>query len=115
LLRAASFGVLLGAAAFVVSDGSLGRTGLLLMGLSLAPVYPTLMARTPARLGAGIAQHAIGFQVSAAVLGSSLVPAFVGVLIARAGLGVIGVMTLGLSLAFLLVHELLLRAGRHDP
>jgi fucose permease len=108
LLRGASFGVVLGAAAFVVSDGSLGRAGLLLMGLSLAPVYPTLMARTPARLGTGLAQHAIGFQVSAAVLGSSLLPAFVGVLIASAGLGAISVMALGLSLAFLLVHELLL-------
>ena len=48
------------------------------------------------------------------MLGSSLVPALVGVLIARGGLGVISLMTLGFSLAFLLVHELLLRAGRHD-
>jgi fucose permease len=110
LLRAASFGVVLGAAAFVASDGPLGRAGLLLMGLGLAPVYPTLMARTPARLGAGLAQHAIGFQVSAAVLGSSLVPALVGILIASTGLGAISVMVLVLSLAFLLVHELLLRA-----
>ena len=115
LLRGTSFCVVLGAAAFAVSDGSLGRAGLLLMGISLAPVYPTLMARTPARLGAGLAQHAIGFQVSAAVLGSSLVPAFVGVLIARAGLGVISGMAVALSFAFLLVHELLLHAGRHDP
>jgi fucose permease len=110
LLRGASLGVVLGAAAFVVSDGSLGRAGLLLMGLSLAPVYPTLMARTPARLGSGLAHHAIGFQVSAAVLGSSLLPALVGILIASTGLGAISGMALGLSLAFLLVHELLLRA-----
>src|SRR5919198_3599482 len=49
LLRVASVAAAAGAAAFASSDGLPGRLGLLLVGASLAPVYPTLMARTPAR------------------------------------------------------------------
>jgi hypothetical protein len=48
--------------------------GRLLLGASLAPIFPTLMARTPARVGHGIAHHAVGFQVSAAMLVSTVVP-----------------------------------------
>jgi fucose permease len=109
LLRLASVGVLCGAISFAASDGPLGRAGLLLIGLSLAPVFPTLMARTPARVGAGTARHAVGFQVSAATLGSALLPALVGILVTSAGLGAISAAALGLALAFFATHELLLR------
>jgi fucose permease len=109
LLRWASLGALSGVLLFATSQGVTGRLGLLLIGASLAPVFPTLMARTPARLGADVARHAVGFQVSAATLGSALLPAAVGLLVAQLGLGAVGAVTLGLGLAFLIVHEGLLR------
>jgi fucose permease len=109
LLRWASLGALSGVLLFATSQGLTGRLGLLLIGASLAPVFPTLMARTPARLGADVARHAVGFQVSAATLGSALLPAAVGLLVARFGLGAVSGVTLGLGLAFLIVHEWLLR------
>jgi fucose permease len=109
LLRWASLGALSGVLLFVTSQGVTGRLGLLLIGASLAPVFPTLMARTPGRLGADVARHAVGFQVSAATLGSALLPALVGLLVARLGLGAVSAVTLGLGLAFLVVHEWLLR------
>jgi fucose permease len=112
LLRGASLGVLAGAALFAASEGALGRVGLLLIGLSLAPMFPTLMARTPARVGAGVARHAVGFQVSAATLGSSLVPAVVGICVARLGLGAISAVALVMAAALFIVHELLLRSTR---
>ena len=115
LLRFASLGVVSGASLFAASSGSLGRFGLLLLGLSLAPVFPTLMARTPARLGPGIARHAVGFQVSAATLGASLLPGAVGLLVARAGLPAIGGAALGMGVTWLGLHELLLHVTRSTP
>lgn len=112
LLRVASITLLLGAVAFTATDGAPARAGLLLMGLSLAPVFPTLMARTPARVGVGIARHAVGFQVSAATLGSALLPGLVGVLVVRAGYNAISGAALGFGVAYFVAHEALLRATR---
>jgi fucose permease len=115
MLRAASAGAVLGALAFAWSSGFLGCAGLLVLGASLAPVYPTLMARTPARLGTGIAAHAVGFQVSAATLGSTIAPALVGVLVARTDASAIGVTAACLAALFVLLHERLLRLSpRHE-
>jgi len=109
LLRVATLGVLAGAFAFASSSGALGRAGLLLLGSSLAPMYPTLMARTPARVGGPLTHHSVGFQVSAATLGSSALPSLLGVLIAETGYGAIGALAVGLSLALFVAHEALLR------
>jgi fucose permease len=49
-----------------------------LLAVALAPLYPTLMARTPARLGAAVAMRAMGFQVAAATLGAGALPVLVG-------------------------------------
>jgi fucose permease len=51
---------------------------LALLALALSPIYPTVMARTPARLGAAAAAQAVGLQVSAATLGVAVVPAALG-------------------------------------
>jgi fucose permease len=112
LLRFASLGVVSGAALFAGSSGGIGRCGLLLLGLGLAPVFPTLMARTPARVGPNIARHAVGFQVSAATLGASLLPGAVGLLVARAGLPAIGGAALGMGVTLFGLHELLLHVTR---
>lgn len=111
LLRAVSLSTLAGTLAFVISEGLFGQLGLLVAGMSLAPVFPTLMARTPARLGSGLARHAIGFQISAGVLGACSLPALTGVFVAARGLGAALAVMLVSSLAFLIVHELLLRTG----
>jgi fucose permease len=112
LLRVASFAAVVGVVSFALSAGHVGRAGLLLLGMSLAPMFPTLMARTPARVGQNVAHHAVGFQVAAATLGSSLMPALAGVIVARSGLGVVGVVVVVLGIGLLLVHEALLGATR---
>jgi fucose permease len=112
LLRVATVGVVVGTVLFASSEGWAGRAGLLLTGMSLAPMFPTLMARTPARVGEGIAHHAVGFQVSAATLGSSLMPALAGVLVSGSGLGAIGGVIVALGSALLLSHEALFRVAR---
>lgn len=115
LLRCSTIGAVLGVTSFATIPGPLGSLGLLLLGASLAPMFPTLMARTPARVGEGVTHHAVGFQVSAATLGSTLVPALVGVLVARAGLGAFGIVVIVVASALLLAHEALLGVSKRPP
>jgi fucose permease len=64
--------------------------GLGLMGLASAPVFPTLIATTPMRIGEAHTANAVGFQIAAAVLGQSVLPTLIGVIARRLGLEVIG-------------------------
>lgn len=64
--------------------------GLALMGLALAPIFPTLIAMTPRWVGHTHAANSIGFQVSAASLGYAVLPAIAGILAARISLEAIG-------------------------
>ena len=66
-----------------------GALGLALTGLSLAAIFPTLIAITPSRLGVERARSAIGYQVAAAALGGALVPGLAGVLAERWSLEVV--------------------------
>lgn len=84
--------------------------GLVLLGLGLAPIFPGLMSRTPARLGADHAAHAIGFQVSAATIGGAALPAFAGLLVQYVGLETVAQFSVVLAVAIWLMHEILLRA-----
>jgi hypothetical protein len=79
-------------------------------GLALSPVFPTLMARAPERLGRSVALHAIGFKVSAAMVGGAVVPAIGGLLADAAGLNTISWCAVGGSCALLMLREALLGA-----
>lgn len=64
--------------------------GLALMGFSVAPLFPSLISITPERIGPAHIGNAIGFQVSAAVLGGAGLSALTGVLVERINLEIIG-------------------------
>lgn len=115
LLRAASVGALLGAVLFTLVGSAAGSLGLLLLGWSLAPMFPTWMARTPARVGESLAHHAVGFQVSASTLGAATLPSLLGFLVARLGLTAVGVVVVSAAIALLLTHEVLLAITRQTP
>lgn len=85
--------------------------GLAVLGLSLAPVYPALTAATPRRVGTADTGAAVGFQVSAAVLGAAVLPGLMGMLAARAGLEAIVWSLLALGVALLVAHEALVRTS----
>ncbi|HEX2357504.1 MAG TPA: MFS transporter [Micromonosporaceae bacterium] len=90
--------------------------GLVLIGGAAAPVFPLLMLTTSDRVGQRHADRAVGVQVGAAALGGAVLPATIGVLMAR-----FGVETLGpalLVLASLLLATYLapaLRRATVDP
>lgn len=83
----------------------LSGLGLTLMGLASAPIFPSLIATTPDRLGRAHTAHGIGLQIAAAVLGQSLLPSVVGVLARRLGLEIIGPSLLTASLLLLVLYE----------
>lgn len=108
LLRLGLAGIVAGAGLIWLDPtAALSFLGLALLGLSLAPLFPSLIAATPARLGTAHAANGIGFQVAAAVLGGSSLPTLVGILARRAGLESIGPALLTAALLLLALHEAL--------
>jgi len=76
-------------AALLLATGRADFAALGLMALALAPIYTTVMARTPSRLGARAAAQAVGFQVSAAMLGVAVLPALLGLAADLAGASIL--------------------------
>jgi len=95
-----------GAALLALDLGSAATlAGLVVLGLAMAPIFPSMIATTPARLGARHAANGVGFQIAAASLGQSLLPALVGVLVARWGVESLGPALLVGGIALFLLHE----------
>ncbi|MDQ4077904.1 MAG: MFS transporter, partial [Chloroflexota bacterium] len=109
LLRISLLGALLGALLLAMRIAPvISFVGLSLVGLSLAPVFPSLMSQTPGRVGARLASHAVGFQVSAAVLGGATIPSVTGIAVQQVTLEVVGMVLVALALSLTLLHEGLL-------
>ncbi len=79
---------------------------LVLFAVALSPVYPTMMALTPARLGP-LAVQAIGLQVAAAMAGVAVLPGLMGLAADWAGADAVPWMLLLLAgLLWLLIRRL---------
>lgn len=108
LLRLCAPIAVLAALAFAAG---IGTPALVVMAIGLAPIYPTLMARTPARLGAAASVHAMGFQVAAAMTGVAVLPAGMGAAADAFGAGAVPVAIAALSaLVAVLLWRLPVRA-----
>lgn len=104
-LRAAIATMVAGAALLWLAPGGFGLAGLMLLGIGCAPVFPSLMSGTPARVGSEHAANAIGFQVCGATVGQSALPALVGALAARDGFEALGPVVCGASVVLFVLHE----------
>lgn len=83
-------------------------TGFVLLGASLAGVFPSLVALTPARVGPPAASRVIAWQIGAATAGGAALSALVGLLIQRSGLAVVGPALTAMAVV-LVAGEILLR------
>jgi fucose permease len=108
LLRIAAPCAAAAALGFALAPRGADLVALALLAIAFAPLFPTLVARTPAVLGAATALHAVGFQVAAATLGVALLPALVGVAVERLGAGAAPVIVAALTA---LLAVLVRRAG----
>ena len=64
--------------------------GLVIIGGSLAGVFPALVALTPGRVGEEMTHHVIGWQIGAASLGGAAISALFGAVFQRYGLDKFG-------------------------
>ena len=99
LLGTAAAGAVVGTAVLWLDLGGTGVLGLPLIGVSLAPVFPTLVSLTPERLGAARAAHAIGYQLAAAGVGAAALPGAIALVIGDGGLEALGPSLAALAVA----------------
>ena len=110
LLRASLVAIAFGTSLFALNLGAIATVvGLTTSGVAMAPIFPSLIAMTPARLGAGHTSNAVGFQVAAAILGAAGLPSLVGLLVGRFGLEAVGWSLLVAALGLITLHEVLQR------
>lgn len=113
ILRISMLVALAGATLFALGmPVGISNLGLTLVGLGLAPVFPCLMSMTPHRLGAANSTHAVGFQVSAGMVGAALVPGLAGLLAEAWGLEFVARFAVLLAILLFGTHELLVYAVR---
>ena len=83
LLRFCAVLALLGALAFWQTEViELNYVGLVLLGVGLGPIFPTLISATPSYVGVRHTANSIGFQTGAAAVGGGLIPAGIGIVAA---------------------------------
>lgn len=107
IVRFALIGAIAGTSLIAVSSlgslprglaGSLTGLGLLVTGLSLAPVFPMLMHDTPRLVGRDHAMNLMGFQSAIANLGLAAMPSAIGVVLRWQSTEALGPLLLGIAL-----------------
>lgn len=78
--------------------------GVVVVGLSLAPFFPSLVSLTPRRLGAARTVRVMGYQLAAASFGVAVVPAVIGVIADRTSPAVIAPCLLVAASALAVAH-----------
>jgi fucose permease len=113
LLRFSIAGMALGAVLLWLNlTAYSGFAGLVFMGIAAAPIFPTLIATTPGRIGEIHTSNSVGFQIAAAALGLSLLPALVGLSAEEFGLESVGPVLFSSSILLFAAYELLILVGR---
>ncbi len=84
---------------------SLDLVGLVVAGAAAGPIFPTLIAETPGRLGVHHAPNAVGFQIAAAALGQALWPSLLGLMASAYGLEMLARGLVALALMVLGLNE----------
>jgi len=113
LLRGVLAAIVLAAAVLCLSSSAAtGIAALGFLGLACGPVFPSLMSRTPSRVGAAHAENAIGFQVAAAAFGQSLLPTLVGRWSRGSGYEVVAIALLAAAIVLMLLHEWTIAVAR---
>ncbi|MGI6084879.1 MAG: MFS transporter [Acetivibrionales bacterium] len=87
LIRAGQLVALSGAILLLLPFPSVfSLTGLILIGLGCAPIYPSILHETPNRFGQANSQRIMGLQMASAYTGSTLLPPLTGFIAGKTGL-----------------------------
>ncbi|MBJ7536698.1 MFS transporter [Marinomonas transparens] len=109
LLRFCLMGMVLGALSFCINTTPYASyLGLTLMGFCAAPLFPCMVSQTAKRMEKAYSTHAIGFQMSGAVLGAMSLPFLSGLLGESLGLTLLGVSFVFYALGLWGIFEIIL-------
>lgn len=89
-------------------------TGLILIGLGCAPVYPCLIHSTPANFGADKSQAVIGVQMASAYVGTCLMPPLFGLLAEHISISLLPVYLFLILIVMAVMHQALLRKTKQQ-
>jgi fucose permease len=89
----------------------LGAIGLLILGFSLAPMFPLLIGETPKRVGAHRSSFVVGLQMGGSSIGVMLLAGGMGLLVEAFDLNVVVPGVVVILALFICTHELVVRAA----
>ena len=105
LVRSGTLCSIAGIAMLLAPLNGLLPAACLLVGLGFAPVYPSMLHRTPVLFGPQASQSVMGIQMAFAYLGSTLMPPLAGALTRLLGMGFLPAYVLGLAIVLLILSE----------
>ncbi|MHB8625687.1 MAG: MFS transporter [Aggregatilineales bacterium] len=106
-LRVCMLGMITGAVLFWWNPvNTVGLIGLVVIGISQAPVFAQLMVGTAARVGPEHAENAISMQMGAVGIGTAILPGLLGTLGKDFGLETMALSFVIMAIVIFLLHEL---------
>lgn len=109
MIRAGQFIIALGVAVLFFPIEYAAATGLILIGLGCAPIYPCIIHSTPNRFGADKSQAVIGVQMASAYVGTCVMPPLFGVLANYISISLFPYFIAALLALMVFTHEKLLK------
>ncbi len=104
--------IVVGIAAFLLPLGEYAAlSGLILIGLGCAPIYPCIIHSTPHHFGAEKSQAVIGVQMASAYLGTCLMPPLFGLIANHITVSLFPFYLLALLILMVFTHEALLKSS----
>ena len=112
LIRLGEGVILLGVAAMLLPLGEYAAlTGLILVGLGCAPIYPCIIHSTPKYFGQENSQAVIGVQMASAYVGTLSMPPLFGLIAKHISISLFPVVLLAILVLMAWMHEGLVKKG----
>lgn len=116
LIRLGQGIIAVGIFAFLLPLGEYAAlTGLILIGLGCAPIYPCIIHSTPAHFGAENSQAIIGVQMASAYAGTCLMPPLFGLIANHITVSLFPFYLLAILILMVFMHEALLKSAGKRP
>jgi fucose permease len=116
VLRFCMVGALVGAVLFWWNPIQVvGLFGLIVVGFAQAPIFAMFMAGTERRVGSVHAENTINLQMSAAGIGTAMLPGFIGTLGKNYGLETMAAVFVLMAVIVVIFHELTLMRRVQEP
>ena len=93
----------------LISANSIGliTVSFVLLGMGLAPIFPSMIHETPRNFGKENSQYVIGYQIAAAYLGTAIFPPLLGILATKFSISIFPAFVLILAILLLVSVNLL--------